>query len=62
MIEFWLAKNFADLLYGLIFLGVFFGVCIIVGIVDYVLSRHRKKKFDKKLKEAKKKNEGRFSH
>lgn len=57
MIEFWLAKNFADLLYGIIILGVFFGFWIIVGIVDYVLSRHRKKTFDKKLKKAKKKYE-----
>ena len=54
MIEFWLAKNFADLLYGLIILWVFFCFCIFVGIVDYVLSRHRKKTFDKKLKKAKK--------
>ena len=54
MIEFWLVKNFADLLYGLIILGVFFGFWIIVGIVDYVLSRHHKKTFDKKLKKAKK--------
>ena len=54
MIEFWLTKNFADLLYGLIILGVFFGLWIIVGIVDYVLSRHRKKTFDKKFKKAKK--------
>ena len=57
MIEFWLSKNFADLLYGIIILGVFFGFCIIVGIVDYVLSIHRKKTFDKKLKKAKKKYE-----
>lgn len=57
MIEFWLSKNFADLLYGLIILGVFFGFWIIVGIVDHVLSRHRKKTFDKKLKKAKKKYE-----
>ena len=57
MIKFWFAKNFADLLYGLIILGVFFGFCILVGIIDYVLSRHRKKTFDKKLKKAKKKYE-----
>ena len=57
MIEFWLAKNFADLLYGLIILGVFFGFWIIVGIVDYILSRHCKKTFNKKLKKAKKKYE-----
>ena len=57
MIEFWLAKNFADLLYGLIILGVFFGFWIIVGIVDYVLSRHRKNTFDKNLRRRKKKYE-----
>ena len=57
MIEFWLAKNFSDLLYCLIILGVFFGLWIIVGIVDYVLKRHRKKTFNKKLKKAKKKYE-----
>ena len=57
MIEFWLAKNFTDLLYGIIILVVFFGFWIIVGIVDYVLSRHSKKTFDKKLKKAKKKYE-----
>lgn len=57
MIEFWLAKNFADLLYGLIILGVFFGFWIIVGVIDCILSRHRKKKFYKKLKEAKRKDE-----
>ena len=54
MIEFWLAKNFADLLYGLIILGVFFGFWIIVGVVDYILSRHSKKTFNKKLKKEKK--------
>lgn len=53
MIDFWLSKNIADTLYGLIVLAMFFIIMFIVS----AFNRHNKKKFYKQFKESKRKDD-----
>lgn len=55
MIDFWLSKNIADTLYGLIVLAMFFIIIFIVSAIKSAFNRHNKKKFYKQFKESKRK-------
>jgi len=57
MIDFWLSKNVADALYGLIVLAMFFIIMFIVSAIKSVFNRHNKKKFYKQFKESKRKDD-----
>lgn len=56
MIDFWLSKNIADTLYGLIVLAMFFIIMFIVSVIKSVFNTHNKKKFYKQFKESKRKD------
>lgn len=43
MIDFWLSKNIADALYGLIVLAMFFIIMFIASAIKSAFNRHNKK-------------------
>lgn len=57
MIDFWLSKNIADTLYGLIVLAMFFIIMFIANVIKSAFNRHNKKKFYKQFKESKRKDD-----
>lgn len=57
MIDFWVSKNIADTLYGLIILALFFMIMFIVSAIKSVFNTHNKKKFYKRFKESKRKDD-----
>lgn len=57
MIDFWLSKNIADTLYGIIVLAMFFIIMFIVSAIRSIFKRYNKKKFYKKVKESERKDD-----
>lgn len=57
MIDFWLSKNIADTLYGLIVLAMFFIIMFIASAIKSAFNRHNKKKFYKQFKKSKRKDD-----
>ncbi|WP_156327295.1 hypothetical protein [Lachnospira eligens] len=57
MIDFWLSKNIADALYGLIVLAMFFIIMFIASAIKSAFNRHNKNKFYKQFKESKRKDD-----